>query len=92
MESAREYDFSTFKAPNAALMADMLEKSPISHVNAVRAPVLIALGAKDRRCPPSGGTEYYYALHSRGVKSRYNAPARPPSAPSAANSMVVAHC
>jgi acylaminoacyl-peptidase len=38
--------------------------------NQVRAPTLLALGAKDQRVPCSQGVEWHHALKARGVATR----------------------
>lgn len=47
-------------------LAKMWASSPIALVDQVTAPVLLALGKKDRRVPFSQGLEYYHALRARG--------------------------
>ena len=42
--------------------------SPIAHVDAVRASVLLLIGDKDQRVAPSQGKNYYHALKGRGKK------------------------
>jgi hypothetical protein len=49
----------------------MFQKSPIAHVDSVKAPVLILIGSSDRRVPPINGVAYFNALRERGVKTRY---------------------
>jgi len=39
--------------------------SPIAHVDAVRASVLLLIGASDLRVAPTQGIEYYHALRQR---------------------------
>lgn len=70
VEGLARYDFSRFASPTPDVLATMYDASPIAHIDKVKAPVMIALGAKDRRCPPSGGMEYYHVLRSRGVSTR----------------------
>jgi acylaminoacyl-peptidase len=53
-----------------AALAAMRAVSPIAHIAAVRTPVLMLLGAKDRRVPPSNGMSYAHALRERGVPVR----------------------
>lgn len=36
--------------------------SPIAHIDAVRAPVMLMLGLQDRRVPPADGLAYARAL------------------------------
>lgn len=71
VEAIAEYDFTKYESPSPELLVKMHAASPIAHVDRVKAPVLLAIGAKDRRCPPSGGMEYYHVLRSRGVTTRY---------------------
>ena len=58
------------EAPDAAQLALMRAVSPVEHIDRVRAPVLMLLGAKDRRVPPSNGLAYARALKHRGVPVR----------------------
>ncbi|CAE7619209.1 APEH [Symbiodinium microadriaticum] len=58
------YDFDSFTQPTADDMAKMREASPIRYVKDVVSPVLLCLGANDRRVPYSQGMEYYRALAS----------------------------
>lgn len=51
----RHYDFSHFRTPSKKEVGVMWDKSPIAHLEHVKAPTLIALGMKDRRVPPSQG-------------------------------------
>jgi acylaminoacyl-peptidase len=44
--------------------------SPVVHVNNVKAPTLMLIGAKDRRVPQSQGISYYHTLRSLGVKTK----------------------
>jgi len=48
--------------------------SPITHVDKVRASVLLLIGASDLRVPPKQGIEYYHALkgrrHARDTKTK----------------------
>lgn len=50
----------------------MAAASPVRFVTdgTVTAPVLLLLGAKDRRVPKENGIEYYYALKARGVPTQ----------------------
>jgi len=45
-------------------------KSPISHVEGARTPVLIQHGENDRRAPIAGAYEFYHALRDRRVPVR----------------------
>ncbi|MBS2548411.1 S9 family peptidase [Catenulispora sp. NL8] len=51
--------------------AEMLERlSPLTYVDAVRAPTLILHGAADDRCPPGQAEEWFQALRIRGVQAQ----------------------
>ena len=41
------------------VLGRMLACSPASRVDAVKAPTLLALGAQDKRVPPSQGVEWH---------------------------------
>ena len=58
------------EVPSAEALAAMRAVSPMAHVDAVRVPVLMLLGAKDRRVPSSNGMAYAHALRHRGVTVR----------------------
>ncbi|XP_075688118.1 acylamino-acid-releasing enzyme [Rhinoderma darwinii] len=62
--------FSYEALPAAAQWGDMLNKSPIIYVSKVKTPVLLMLGAEDRRVPNTQGLEYYKALRAHGVEAR----------------------
>ena len=48
----------------------MWDKSPIAHMEHVKAPTLMGLGMKDKRVPPSQGIEYYHALRAKKVPTK----------------------
>ena len=58
-------DFNTMPTPEDLLK--MRSCSPIIHVKNVRAPVLMLIGAKDRRVPMSQGVAYYHTLRAKGA-------------------------
>ena len=68
-ESPHAYDFTAFKPPPPDLLAAMQACSPIAHVQKVKAAVLLTIGGKDRRVPPSQGTMYYHALKAQGSRT-----------------------
>ena len=61
-----------FRSPEAEEMKDMFEKSPIYHVEKVKAPVFLMIGKDDLRVPPSQGVEYYHNLKALGKKVDMN--------------------
>ena len=58
--------------PSPTHLTRMRDCSPIVYVHsgAVTAPVLMLLGAKDRRVPQSQGISYYHSLRSMGVPTK----------------------
>lgn len=58
------------EAPSAEALAAMRAVSPVAHLAAVRTPVLMLVGAKDRRVPPSNGLAYARQLRQKGVPVR----------------------
>jgi dipeptidyl aminopeptidase/acylaminoacyl peptidase len=46
----------------------LVKLSPLTHVDAVRAPTLILHGAADERCPTGQAEQWFQALRTRGVK------------------------
>ncbi|GBM99617.1 Acylamino-acid-releasing enzyme [Araneus ventricosus] len=63
-----DFDLSTVVKPDH--LKAMWEKSPISHLENVRAPTLLLLGKKDLRVPMSQGIKYYQLLKARKVPVR----------------------
>jgi len=59
-------------AADPATMDLMWNKSPISHVGNVTAPVFLMIGKNDLRVPPSQGYEYYHALKALGKTVKMN--------------------
>eukprot|EP00927_Polykrikos_kofoidii_P012308 TRINITY_DN15302_c0_g1_i1.p1 TRINITY_DN15302_c0_g1~~TRINITY_DN15302_c0_g1_i1.p1 ORF type:complete len:794 (-),score=101.83 TRINITY_DN15302_c0_g1_i1:107-2413(-) len=53
-----------------AQLTTMWSKSPCAHVGKVVAPLMVALGLRDRRVPPSQGLEFYNSLRARGAPTR----------------------
>ena len=61
--------------PNPPLMtaetyASLRLASPIAYIDSVRIPVLLLIGAADRRVAPTQGIEYYHALKARYSSSK----------------------
>jgi acylaminoacyl-peptidase len=65
-----KYNFMDFRAPTKEENDKMWDKSPIAHLENVKAPTLVALGMKDRRVPPSQGLEYFHSLRAMGLKTK----------------------
>ncbi|XP_063052140.1 S9 family peptidase [Engraulis encrasicolus] len=63
-------DYSFDQLPTPEALSLMLQRSPIMHAAQIRAPVLLMLGAKDRRVSPHQGLELYKVLKSRGSTIR----------------------
>lgn len=64
------FQYSYDQIPTAEALAAMLHKSPITYAAQIKAPVLLMLGARDRRVSPHQGLELYKALKSRGSPVR----------------------
>ncbi|XP_053706387.1 S9 family peptidase isoform X3 [Synchiropus splendidus] len=62
--------YSYTQTPTAEALATMLERSPITHVDQISAPVLLMLGGRDRRVSPHQGLELHKALKSRASPVR----------------------
>ncbi|TDH10810.1 hypothetical protein EPR50_G00078910 [Perca flavescens] len=62
--------YSYDQIPTAEALAAMLQKSPITHAAQIKAPVLLMLGARDRRVSPHQGLELYKSLKSRASPVR----------------------
>ncbi|XP_072328260.1 acylamino-acid-releasing enzyme-like isoform X2 [Scyliorhinus torazame] len=64
------FDFSPDQLPTPSVLTALLSKSPITSVSQVKTSVLIMLGEKDKRVPPTQGLELYRALRARHVPVR----------------------
>ena len=66
-------DYTQDVIPTSGSVSSMLGKSPIIHVANVRAPVLLCIGGKDVRVPPSQGMHYFRVLkaNNKVVKMLY---------------------
>ena len=62
--------FGTAFGPQSLITSDIFarlqEASPIAHVNAIKAPILLLTGEIDQRVPPSQSKNFYHALKGRG--------------------------
>ncbi|XP_042655809.1 acylamino-acid-releasing enzyme-like, partial [Tyto alba] len=62
--------YSFERVPCAEEVATMLLRSPIAQAARVRTPVLLCVGARDRRVSPTQALELYRVLRARGVPAR----------------------
>eukprot|EP00075_Anas_platyrhynchos_P033779 XP_027323032.1 acylamino-acid-releasing enzyme-like isoform X3 [Anas platyrhynchos] len=62
--------YSFERVPGAEDVATMLQRSPIAQAHRVRTPVLLCVGARDRRVSPTQSLELYRVLRARGVPAR----------------------
>mmetsp|Transcript_4457 Transcript_4457/g.8989 ORF Transcript_4457/g.8989 Transcript_4457/m.8989 type:complete len:715 (+) Transcript_4457:4805-6949(+) len=70
VEALGTYDFSNFRAASKEELGKMWDASPCRYAENVKAKVLVAVGLKDLRVPPSQGLEFYYELKSRGLQCK----------------------
>lgn len=68
----REFDRSLFGGTPDEVGDLYRERSPLTHVDRVRAPVLIITGANDTRCPKRQVDNYVEALQARGHPHNYD--------------------
>ncbi|XP_074406173.1 acylamino-acid-releasing enzyme isoform X2 [Zonotrichia albicollis] len=62
--------YSFERVPCAEDVATMLRRSPIAQAAQVQTPVLLCVGARDRRVSPTQALELYRVLRARGVPAR----------------------
>ncbi|XP_072791108.1 acylamino-acid-releasing enzyme isoform X2 [Taeniopygia guttata] len=62
--------YSFERVPRAEDVATMLLRSPIAQAAQVHTPVLLCVGARDRRVSPTQALELYRVLRARGVPAR----------------------
>ena len=55
-----------YRSPTPDQMAEMYQKSPISHASKIQCPVYLMIGKEDLRVPPSQGLEFYHQLKGLG--------------------------
>uniref|UniRef100_A0A4W3KA54 Acylamino-acid-releasing enzyme n=1 Tax=Callorhinchus milii TaxID=7868 RepID=A0A4W3KA54_CALMI len=60
------FNYTVGQIPTPPILEAMLKKSPISHASQIKTPLLILLGEKDKRVPPSQGLELYRTVKARG--------------------------
>lgn len=56
--------------PSSATWSTMIEKSPVIHIPSIKTPILLCIGNKDLRVPPSQGKMYYNLLRANGKISK----------------------
>uniref|UniRef100_T1J7M8 acylaminoacyl-peptidase n=1 Tax=Strigamia maritima TaxID=126957 RepID=T1J7M8_STRMM len=66
VECGLEFQFTSL--PSIDQLKLMLEKSPITYIDQVKTPVLLAIGKADLRVPPSQGYLFHHALKARNKK------------------------
>jgi dipeptidyl aminopeptidase/acylaminoacyl peptidase len=64
-------DPGTEDQPNPAVVSDLLDRSPITHVDKIRTPLLIVQGANDPLVPRAQSDIIVDALRQRSVDVRY---------------------
>lgn len=65
-----KYNWSDYRTPTKEELGVMWDKSPIAHLDNVKAPTLIGLGMMDKRVPPSQGLEYFHAVRAKNVPAK----------------------
>lgn len=68
----QEFDTSLFGGTPEQVPELFRERSPLTHVDAVRAPVLVITGANDTRCPKRQVDNYVKALAAAGKPHAYD--------------------
>jgi dipeptidyl aminopeptidase/acylaminoacyl peptidase len=68
----QEFDRSLFRGTPDERPELYRERSPLTYVHRVRAPVLIITGRNDTRCPIRQVDSYVAALAARGVSHHYD--------------------
>ncbi|CDJ60557.1 acylamino-acid-releasing enzyme, putative [Eimeria maxima] len=63
-------DFAFSKTPSEASLQQMQRLSPTEFVSAVQTPLLLAVGGKDQRVPPSQGLLFWRLLNAQGKKNK----------------------
>ncbi|PIK51765.1 putative acylamino-acid-releasing enzyme isoform X2 [Apostichopus japonicus] len=66
------FEFTYNFVPTSDVYQGMLEKSPISHIQKVKAPTLFLIGKDDLRVPPKQGENFYKILRARNIRTRQN--------------------
>lgn len=68
-EAGIDYPLDQPPLPSKEMYSTLWEKSPMSVADKVRAPVMVALGGKDRRVPNYEGRNWVSWLRSRGKRA-----------------------
>eukprot|EP00753_Platysulcus_tardus_P000709 PLAT10657.1.p1 GENE.PLAT10657.1~~PLAT10657.1.p1 ORF type:complete len:717 (-),score=276.31 PLAT10657.1:77-2227(-) len=69
-EAGLPYDYASHNAITAEVAAKMAAVSPMAAIATVETPLLVCLGLKDLRVPPSTGRSLYLALHRLGKETK----------------------
>ncbi|XP_071815910.1 acylamino-acid-releasing enzyme-like isoform X2 [Apostichopus japonicus] len=64
------FEFTYNFVPTSDVYQGMLEKSPISHIQKVKAPTLFLIGKDDLRVPPKQGENFYKILRARNIRTK----------------------
>ena len=67
VESGFTYEHG--KVADGPTLSKMLEMSPISRIDSIKAPILLLVGKNDARVPPSQGFNFHRLLLARGVET-----------------------
>ncbi|KAK7102313.1 acylamino-acid-releasing enzyme-like isoform X1 [Littorina saxatilis] len=67
-EAGEKFDYKSQASEN--ILARLWKASPVRYIDNVKTPVMLNIGLKDMRVPPSQGLEYYKMLKARGVSVR----------------------
>jgi Prolyl oligopeptidase family len=62
------YPYGPTRHMTPQIFQELRAVSPIRHVDNVRTPVLLCIGADDRRVAPTQGIDYYHALKGRSKR------------------------
>jgi len=63
-------DYDAAHMPSGEDYKKFFEMSPVSHATKIKTPLLMLLGLKDLRVPPSQGLNFHRTLKARGVKTK----------------------
>lgn len=58
--------YSQGTIPSKEIYTEMIRRSPIIHLKNIKAPIILCIGGKDLRVPPSQGKSFYRLLQANG--------------------------